>query len=252
MSFTIARLHRYPVKGLSPEALTRAELSPGEALPNDRRFALHVGNVPFDPASPSWMPKTNFLMLMRDERLAKLRTHYDDASGVLTIQRDGKSVARGNLGEPHGRLVIEQFFSAFMGAELRRMPKLVEAPGHMFSDVAAKLVSIIGLGSVKDLERVTRSPVDPLRFRANVYLADTPAWTEFDWIGRTLTIGSTSLRAVKRIRRCAATNVDPTTAARDMNIPRSLQDAFGHTDCGIYAEVIAGGTISLGDPVSIA
>lgn len=252
MSVTIARLHRYPVKGLSPEALTRAELRPGEALPDDRRFALHVGNVAFDPSAPAWMAKTNFLMLMRDERLARLRTRYDEATGVLTIQRDGKAVARGNLGEPHGRLVIEQFFSAFMGADVRRMPKLVEAPGHMFSDVAAKLVSIIGLASVKDIERVARSTVDPLRFRANVYVDGTAPWAEFDWIGRTLTMGSASFRVVKRIRRCAATNVDPTTAARDMNIPLLLQDAFGHTDCGVYAEVITAGTISLGDAVTIA
>ena len=36
---------------------------------------------------------------------------------------------------------------------------------------------------------------------------------------------------------------------RDLTIPHSLLRACGHTDCGIYAEVIAGGTIAPGDPI---
>lgn len=251
MASTVAQIYRYPVKGLSPDVLTRTILAPGEGLPSDRRFALHVGNTPFDVAAPEWLPKTSFLMLMRDERLAKLQTHFDDATGVLTIRRDGKTVAHGSLFESHGRLVVEQFFSAFMGAELRRTPRLIEAPGHMFSDVAAKMVSIIGLASVKDLERVVRGRVDPLRFRANLYVEGLAPWAELDWIGRTISIGGATLKIMKRIKRCAATNVDPVTAARDMNIPRSLQDAFGHVDCGVYAEVIAGGPLAIGDAVSL-
>ena len=251
MAPTIAQIYRYPVKGLSPDALTRVVLAPGEGLPSDRRFALHVGNTPFDVSAPEWLPKTSFLMLMRDERLAKLQTHFDEATGVLTIRRDGKTVAHGSVFESHGRLVIEQFFSAFMGAELRRTPKLIEAPGHMFSDVAAKMVSIIGLASVKDIERVARGRVDPLRFRANLYVDGLSPWAELDWIGKTIAIGGTQLAVRKRIKRCAATNVDPVTATRDMNIPRSLQDAFGHVDCGVYAEVVAGGTLAIGDAVSL-
>lgn len=251
MASTVAQIYRYPVKGLSPDVLTRTILAPGEGLPSDRRYALHVGNTPFDAAAPEWLPKTSFLMLMRDERLAKLQTHFDDATGVLTIRRDGKTVAHGSLFESHGRLVVEQFFSAFMGAELRRTPRLIEAPGHMFSDVAAKMVSIIGLASVKDLERVVRGRVDPLRFRANLYVEGLAPWAELDWIGRTISIGGATLKIMKRIKRCAATNVDPVTAARDMNIPRSLQDAFGHVDCGVYAEVIAGGPLAIGDAVSL-
>ena len=97
--------------------------------------------------------------------------------------------------------------------------------------------------------RARRSPIDPLRFRGNAYVEDWPAWHEFDLIGRDLTIGATRLKVVKRIVRCAATNVDPDTAARDMNIPQTLMQTFGQADCGVYAEVIAGGTIGPGDAV---
>lgn len=250
MSINIASIYRYPVKGLSPEPLQRVRLTAGAGLPQDRRFALAHGSTRFDPAAPEWMPKTNFLMLMRNERLARLKTHFDEATGVLTIQRDGKTVASGNLQEVGGRTVIEQFFAAYMDGEARGTPKLVEAPGHMFSDVARKVVSIIGLASVRDLERVVRAPVDPRRFRANVYIEGGRPWEEFDWVDRELRLGGVRLRVVKRIQRCAATNVDPGTGERDLNIPLSLQQGFQHVDTGIYAEVLDGGTIAVGDEVN--
>jgi MOSC domain-containing protein YiiM len=55
---------------------------------------------------------------------------------------------------------------------------------------------------------------------------------------------------VKRIVRCAAVNVDPDTAARDLNIPYALMRRLGHADCGIYAEVISGGNIAAGDAIT--
>ena len=39
------------------------------------------------------------------------------------------------------------------------------------------------------------------------------------------------------------------TGIRDLHIPRTLMQAFGHMDCGIYAEVIAAGEIAVGDCV---
>ncbi len=250
MIATVAQIYRYPVKGLTPEAMTEALATPGEGLPYDRRYALHVGNNPFDPIAPQWMAKTNFLMLMRDERLAKLRTRFDPATSILTVDRDGKTVVRGNLADAAGRMVLEQFFAAYMGGDIRRHPRIVEAPDHMFSDVAAKFVSVIGLASIADLERVVRGRVDPLRFRANVYVEGLSPWAEFDWIGQEIHIGAVRSKIIKRIKRCAATNVDPGTGARDMNIPLSLQDAYGHNDCGVYAEILSPGTMRPGDPIA--
>lgn len=249
MTPTIARLQRFPVKGLSAEPLTRVVLSQGEAVPGDRAFALHVGTSPFDPEAPLWQPKTNFLTLMRDERLARLGTRFDAESGVLTIERDGKRVAHGDLRDPAGRMVIEQFFAAYAGASLRRNPRVVSAGGHMFSDTPEKLVSILGLESVRDLERVLRVPVDPARFRANLHVEGLAAWAEFGWVGRELRAGTARLRVVDRIERCAATNVDPSSGMRDLNIPLALQDGFGHCACGVYAEVIESGEIPLGAPI---
>src|ERR1700722_13665970 len=57
------------------------------------------------------------------------------------------------------------------------------------------------------------------------------------------------LKVVKRITRCAATNVDPDTAARDLQIPQTLMRRFGYNECGIYAEVVAGGTVAIDDAI---
>lgn len=252
MTLTVTQIYRHPVKGLTPEPLPRVALTPGQGLPHDRRFALAHGATAFDPAAPQWMPKTNFLMLMRNERLARLRTRFEDATGILAIERDGKTVARANIQDQAGRTVIEQFFAAFMGPESRGAPRLVESPGHMFSDYSAKVVSIIGLASIADLERVTRASVDPRRFRANVYFAGGRPWEEMEWVGREFAIGGARLRGVKPITRCAATNVNPETAARDMNIPRTLQDGFGHIHMGIYGQVIEGGEIAIDDKITAA
>ncbi len=247
----ITGLYRYPVKGLSPEPLENVALDVGEMLPADRRYAIENGPSGFDPAAPAWLPKPHFLMLMRDEWLAALHTHFEDANHTLTIRRNGEILAQGDLETPKGRSAIEQFFASAYAGGIKGPPKVLTSPGHRFSDVARKVVSIINLGSLQAIANMVDAPVHPLRFRANLYVRGWPAWREFELVGRTLTIGEARLKVVKRITRCAAVNVDPETAARDLNIPQTLQRRLGHSDCGIYAEVIRGGTIGVGDQLAL-
>ena len=246
----IASIYRYPVKGLTPEPLPSVTLTPGQTLPADRRYAIENGPSGFDPAHPKWMSKAYFLMLQRDEWLAGLQTHFDDASNVLTIHHNGEVAAQGDLETAEGRAAIEQFFATCFARAIKGPPKVLSGGGHSFSDVARKVVSIINLGSVAAIENQVGQPVHPLRFRANLYVSGWPAWHEFSLLDRTLTIGAVRLKVVKRIVRCAATNVDPETAARDLNIPQTLMRHLGHADCGIYAEVVTGGTIATGDMIA--
>ena len=248
---TVQSIYRYPVKGLSPERLDRVRLEPGQTLPADRMYAIENGPSGFDPAAPAYLFKNHFLMLMRNERLAALQTHYDDATHVLAIRGEGRELARGDLSTKEGRLAIEAFFRRFMPAELRGPPKVLQAEGHSFSDVSAKVVSIINLASVTAIETVVGAAVNPLRFRANLYVDGWPAWREFGLVGSELAIGKARLKVTKRIMRCAATNVDPDTGIRDLAIPATLMRAYDHTDCGIYAQVIAPGDIAPGGTISV-
>jgi MOSC domain-containing protein len=246
----LASLYRYPVKGLTPEPLERAMLVAGETLPSDRAWAIENGPGRFDPIRPRHLPKINFLMLMRDERLATLRSNFEDATETLTILRNGKQVARGKLTTPLGRQLIEQFIAAYMKAELRGPPKIVHAAGHSFSDVAAKCVHIVNLASVRELERTLGGPVDPLRFRANLYLDGVAPWAELGWIDREIGLGNSTLGVFARTTRCEATNVDPARGMRDMALPAHLQRTWGHADFGIYAKVVTGGEVAVGNPVA--
>jgi hypothetical protein len=248
----ITGLYRYPVKGLTPEPLPRVPLRVGQTLPADRSYAIENGPSGFDAEAPQWMPKSQFLMLMRNERLAGLRSRFEDGANLLTIRKDGDIVAMGDLETASGRAAIESYFAENFESELRGPPKVLAGRGHSFSDVARKVVSIINLESVRAIEAmIGGTPVHPLRFRANLYVQGWPAWHELDLVGQTLAIGTTRLKVVKRIVRCAAVNVDPDTAARDLEIPPMLSRNLGHMDCGIYAEVIADGEISVGDAVAV-
>jgi uncharacterized protein YcbX len=138
-----------------------------------------------------------------------------------------------------------------MEEDLRGAPRILSAPGHSFSDVAAKCVSIINEATVKDIARVVGRPVDPLRFRGNFLIDGLPAWAEFGWLGREISLGGARVEVTDRIQRCAATNVDPKTAARDLQIPHLLAQAYGHSDCGVYAEVAGAGTLTVGDDITV-
>ena len=254
MTTAVTAIYRYPVKGLSAERMERIALTPGECLPHDRRFAVALGSTRFDPQHPEWLPKTHFVMLMRDEKLARLRTRFDAASGELSIAENGREMLRAALTGPEGRRQVAEFLSSFLG-DVDGPLHVVEAPGHAFADarrkpnaVTDKYVSLINRASIASLEAAMGVPVDPLRFRANVYFEGAPAWGELDWIGSGIALGAAArLRVVSPITRCAATQVNPVTAERDRDIVAALERGFGHINMGIYTEVVAGGEIGVGD-----
>jgi uncharacterized protein len=249
----IEAIYRYPVKGLSAESLASTRLTADETIPADRLYAIENGPSGFHPAAPAYLHKQRFLMLMRNARLARLKTRFDPVTHMLAIELEGASVACGDLRTLAGREAIERFFAQFCADELRGPPRVLYGSGHSFSDVARKVASIINLASVAAVENAVGAPVDPLRFRGNLYVAGWPPWHEFSLMDREIRIGSAArVKVVKRIQRCAATEVDPATAARDLPIPRTLLQRFGHGDCGVYAEVVADGEIAVGDAVEAA
>ena len=247
---TVAALYRYPVKGLSPEPLARVTLAAGETVPFDRAYAIENGRSPFDPAAPRTIPKAYFLMLMKNERLAELKTHFDEHDHRLTIAKDGAVVVADRLDTATGRAAIEAWFDRAFAGELRGPARILSAPGHSFSDTAAKVVSLINLATVRQIGGAIGAAVNPLRFRGNLYVEGLAPFAEFDLVGQQLAAGSVVFAGTGRIDRCAATNVDPATGKRNLSIPDGLRAAYGHIDCGIYLKVIAGGTVAIGDELA--
>jgi uncharacterized protein YcbX len=249
-SSTIQSIYRYPVKGLSPESQLRTLLTAGETLPADRIYAIENGPSGFEPAAPAHLAKLRFLMLMQSERLAALQTRFDEATHVLAVYLNGSEAARGNLRTAEGRATIEDFVARYCADEMRGPPKVLHARGHSFSDVAEKVISFINLASVAAIEKAIGATVNPLRFRGNIYVTGWPAWHEFDLVGRDVAIGpSARIRITTRIARCAATDVDPDSGIRNLNIPKALMRFYGNIDFGVYGTVVEGGEIAVGDAV---
>ena len=245
-------LYRHPVKGFTPEPLQRADLVAGACFPCDRLFAVEDGPSGFDPAAPGHISKSKFTVLAKIAEVAKARTAYDAATGVLTASAEGRPDFAGDLNTPEGRGAFEAWLAALLGEAATGPLNVIEGPGaHRFMDHPLGHVSIINLASVRDLAAKIGRPLDPLRFRANLYVEGWDAWAENDWAGRTLSLGTARATVYKPIVRCAATAVDPTTAERDIDIPAALFEHYAHVLCGIYVNVTDSGAIAVGDTLEI-
>jgi uncharacterized protein YcbX len=248
----VERLYRYPVKGLTPEALDEAAVEEGGCLPWDRAFALAQGDASFDPARPEWLRKGNFMCLMKNAAIAALRSSFDPARGRLVIRApDGTGVDANALTEA-GRARIGAWLARFLGAEARGEPRFHHVPGHSFCDQRRKVVSLINLASLADFQARVGMPREKRRFRANLYFSSTVPWAELKWIGSTLAVGGARLLVVKPISRCPATEVNPATAIRDADPVAELRALYGHINLGVHAEVIEGGMIAVGDGLRLS
>ncbi|TNC63999.1 MOSC domain-containing protein [Rubellimicrobium roseum] len=256
MQGTIHNLYHYPIKGLSPQPLDRVELLAGEGFPFDRLFGFARHDSGFDPAHPQVLPKSRFLMLMRDERLAELRTQFDGPSRRLSIRIQGRTAMGADLATADGIEAAQAFLAAWLHKPADETPRFVHAAPHRFTDVSVvspqmmNTVSLINLASVRDLGARIGQEVDPLRFRANIYFDGWPPFAELDLVDQTVDLGGIAMRIIMRTRRCAATEVDPATGQRDIPVPRLIHQQFGHADMGVYAEVLSGGTLRPGDLVT--
>lgn len=244
-------LYRYPVKGLTAEAIDAAEVETGGAIPWDRAFALAQGDAGFDPAAPRWLQKTNFMCQARNARIAALFSVFDPRTGALTLRTpDGNTMVENALTEP-GRAAIGAFLTAYLGDEARAAPAFHHVPGHVFGDQRGKVVSLINLASLRDYEAKIGARRHRRRFRANVWFSGAPPWREREWIGQTLQVGGAVVRIIKPITRCPATQVNPETAERDVDPVQELRELYGHIELGVHAEVCAGGRFAVGDAIEV-
>ena len=246
MTGRIASLWRHPVKGFTPERLRSAQLEAGGFFPCDRLYAVEDGPSGFDEASPAWISKMKFTVLAKLPEVARVRTAYDEASGVFSATAEGQEAFAGALTTDAGRAAFARWLAGFLGESAAGPLKVVQASGYRFTDHPLGQVSVVNLASVRDLEAKIGQPVDPLRFRANVYVDGWPAWVENTPGGGRVWLGKASATVFAPIVRCIATHVDPATGERDIDLVRALHDHFGHLHCGIYVTVTEGGDVGEG------
>ena len=249
---TVAALWRHPVKGFTPEPLDAVDLPTGGWFPGDRMFAVEDGPSGFNRAAPEHLPKQKFTVLMRTAEVAGVRTRWDEATRTLHAEADGEGISI-LVDEPVARGHFATWLESILDDAVSGPLRLVSAEGldHRFMDDPAGRISILNLASVRDFETRVGRPVDPRRFRANVWVEGWPAWVENDIAGRELILGGARLTGAKPIVRCAATHVDPDAAIRDFDLVPSLFEQYGHRWCGVYAAIADGGPVRTGDRVEL-
>jgi uncharacterized protein YcbX len=240
----LAHIWRHPIKSLGREALDRVTLTPGEALPFDRRWALAHGNSAFDPAAPAWVECGNFLRVTHAHRLAQVESAWDGSR--LTLTHPDAAPLTADPETPDGAQAIADWATALADGGRPGPYRLVRAPQAM-TDSDFPSVALLGLASLRALGQIMALDLDPRRFRGNLWIDGLAPWEEFDWVGREIRIGGATLRVVEPIGRCAATEANPQTGRRDAPIVKALRAATGETNFGVYATVIAGGDVALGD-----
>lgn len=257
MTGRIVALWRHPIKGFTPEALEAAVLQAGRFFPGDRVWAVEDGPAGFDPAAPKHINKMKFAALVKIPELARARTLYDEDTGELTVTAEGFPPFHGRLTAAAGREAFVRWLGEFLEEQAPEETygplKVLQAPdGHGFVNSKNGLVSVLNLDSVRDLEQAMGRPIDPLRFRANVWVEGWGAWREYGLgAGGAFRLGGAAMKLRDDIVRCLATHVDPRSGVRDMDVMGALQGRNGHIFCGVYAEVTEGGRIAVGDAATL-
>lgn len=254
---TVRSLFTYPVKGLSAQALSRVTLAAGSGFPLDRVFALARRDGQYRPGIQEAIRKQEFHMLANDARLAGLTSELHSDGRTLTIAVRGHAVLTADLVTEEGAREIARFFARVLDLPEDQWPLVARGDGRRFTDVSVRsdqmmnAVSIINLATVEALGDRLGVKVDPMRFRANVYLDGWEPFSEDELVGRGIAIGPCEANVVLATHRCAATEVNPDTARRDIALPRLLMENYGHDKLGIYAQLTSGGTVRPGDAVLI-
>ena len=117
-----------------------------------------------------------------------------------------------------------------------------------YSDQSTAFISIASKASLDAFADATGTEPSNCRFRVNIITDADEAFAEADMIGQTFSFGGAIVVIQKPVGRCAAINVDPKTALRsDTNYVQLMREKFGHSNLGVFAKVIKGGEVMVGD-----
>jgi uncharacterized protein YcbX len=193
---------------------------------------------------------------------------YDPEAGWLALSFPDGGRAQGEVS--HGPAVPTSFFSyprqarevigpwsdalsGFFGQPLRLVAtdSAVDRGKHG----AVSLVSRASLGRLAEV--AGRDGVDARRFRMLIEVDGIGPHEEDGWLGRPVRVGHALLRPNGHVGRCAITTRDPDTGEGDLDTLKLLATYRRHLDTteplafGVYGEVLEGGTVRVGDSVTV-
>jgi uncharacterized protein len=269
---SVGALWRYPVKSMMGEELNATEVTE-RGLMGDRQFAVvdaSTGKVAGAKNPRKWGNFFDFRAAyveppQRGSKLPAVRLTLPDGTVVTSEQPDlaqilsktlGRDVAfaeaRGN-GESSGAQA-EEYWPDMPGLEHRDTVTEWEMPAGTFFDLA--VVHVLTTATIERLRALyPDGRFEVRRFRPNIVVSTPPdaqGFVENDWIDHTVAIGDeVRLRITGPCPRCVMTTLPQGDLPKDPGILRTAAQ-HNQANVGIYADVIAGGAIRRGDPVTVA
>jgi uncharacterized protein len=248
MSGRLAQICRHPIKGHGRESLASVRLLAGQCLPWDRHWA-----VAHEAAKlvEGWNRCVNFARGAKAPALMAITSSFDEVSGVVTLQHPEQGEISFRPDDPADLPRFLDWVRPLNPPE-RAQPVAIVSAGRGMTDDPAESLSILSMASLQDLAAKMGQSLSVDRWRGNLWLEGGTPWEEFNWIGKRLAIGGALFEVTQRITRCSATTVDPKTGRVDAPTLQALQENYGHQDFGIYAVVVEGGPIEVGDEWRLA
>jgi hypothetical protein len=252
VTWTLDQIWRYPIKGIGAERLRAVDLAPGLPLPLDRAWAvLEEGG----DASEGWRSCRNFLRGAKGPSLMAVSCRVDGPPGAEVVYLSHPDRPDLTLMPRSDAAALLDWVAPIYPDNRRPPVALVDAPPEGMSDAPFASVSILNAASLRALSQrlglPKDQPLDPRRFRGNLWLEGLVPWEEFDLVGKTLAIGDARLEVIEPITRCRATEANPETGRRDAETLRGLREGWNHQDFGVYAMVRQGGRIKAGEEVTL-
>jgi uncharacterized protein YcbX len=242
----VTSLWRHPIKSHGREAVPSTTLIAGQTMPGDRVWA--VAHEASKADGSEWVKCANFNRVSKVPALMAMTARLDDATGIV-------SLAHPQLGDfsfdPDGD--VEPFLDwvrPIMPSDRAQSKRMVKVPNRGMTDSDFPSVTLCNIASHREVERKLGMDISIHRWRGNIWLDSFPAWEEFEWMGRDISIGDAILRPLERTDRCPSTHSNPETGVHDANILSAL-DSFGHRDFSVRAEVIQGGAIKIGSKAEL-
>jgi len=245
MSASVSKIVRHPIKSVGRQELSNVELSAGKWMPFDRIWGIAHER---SELGGGWERKVNFLRGVAGPGLMAVTAELDEITKTLTLSHPtaGKLSARPNSPD-EGAPLIDWLRQIWPG-DLPRPTAIYQGRDVHLTDVPDPWISLNSAASLKALSHRAGVILSPHRFRGNIWIDDLDPWAEAKWVGKTIQLGPVTLAVRSQITRCKATMANPETGRRDLDT-LGLLDDLGHQEFGVYAEVIDGGTLSVGDGV---
>ncbi len=254
MTARLARIFRHPIKSVGAEDLGETVLETGRSLPLDREWAVlndraKVTRRP-DGRASEWGRKANFLTGRAGPSLMAV-TASIRPGGRLRLDHPGRPALEIDPDAVPDQDRLIAWLRPIWPEDAPAPAAVVRAPGQPLTDQSVPFVSLIGTASLAELSARAGAPLSERRFRANLWVDGWAPFAELGLIGRDIRVGAAVLRPVARIGRCRATDANPETGERDIDMLPLLERSYGHTDLGVFCTVVEGGDIARGDRVEV-